>query len=175
MKILKIVLIVLALAAAGILAAAATRPDVFRVERAATIQAPPERIAAVLSDFHAWKAWSPWERMDPQMKRTYGGAEKGKGATYAWQGEQVGEGRMQITEATAQRVALDLDFFKPFPARNKVEFALQPKQGGTEVRWSMVGGVPFLAKIVHVFVDMDKMVGGQMEAGLANLKSVTEK
>lgn len=175
MKILKIVLIVLAVAIAGILAAAAMRPDVFRVERVATIQAPPERVAAVLSDFRAWKSWSPWEKMDPDMKRTYGGAEKGKGATYAWEGKQVGEGRMEITDATPERVALDLDFVKPFPARNKVEFALQRRQGGTEVRWSMVGGVPFLAKIVHVFVDMDKMVGAQFEAGLANLKSVTEK
>jgi hypothetical protein len=175
MKIIKIVLIVLALGVAGVLAFAATKPDTFRVQRSTSIKAPPEKIAAVLSDFQAWKAWSPWEKMDPAMKRTYSGAPKGKGATYAWEGEEVGHGRMEITEAAPNRVAMDLDFVKPFEAHNKVEFTLQPKGDATEVTWSMVGPVPYLAKIIHVFVNMDRMVGSQFDAGLADLKTLTEK
>jgi hypothetical protein len=175
MKIIKIVLIVLVVAVAGVLAFAATKPDSFRVQRSASIKAPPEKISAVLSDFQAWKAWSPWEKMDPAMKRSYGGALKGKGATYAWDGNEVGQGRMEITEAATNRVALDLDFVKPFEAHNKVEFTLQPKGDATELTWAMVGPVPYPAKILHVFVNMDRMVGSQFEAGLADLKTLTEK
>lgn len=173
---LKIVGIAAVLAVAGILVFAATRPDVFRVQRAASIKAPPERIAAVLSDFRGWEAWSPWEKMDPAMKRSFAGAPKGKGAIYVWQGNgNVGEGRMEITDASATRVAMDLDFVKPFEAHNKVEFRLAPKGDATEVSWSMAGPVPYFAKIVHVFVDMDRMVGSQFEAGLSNLKALAEK
>ena len=167
-------------AVAGVLIFAATKPDVFRVTRSAAIKAPPERIQAQLSDFRGWQAWSPWEKLDPAMKRNFSGAEKGKGATYAWQGNgNVGEGRMEITESTPQKVAMDLDFVKPFEAHNKVTFTLAPVAGtagdSTEVTWSMVGPVPYVAKIVHVFIDMDRMVGGQFESGLANLKTVAEK
>ena len=176
MKIIKIVLIVAAVAVAGVLAFAATKPDTFRVQRAASIKAPPEKIFAVLSDFQRWEAWSPWEKMDPAMKRSYSGAPKGKGAAYAWEGNSnVGQGSMEITEAAPTRVAMNLDFVKPFEAHNKVEFTLQPKGDATEVTWSMVGPVPYFAKILHVFVDMDGMVGGQFETGLANLKTLTEK
>ena len=176
MKIMKIALIVLALAIAGVLGFAATKPDFFRVQRSASIKAPPEKIAAVLADFHGWDAWSPWEKMDPAMKRSYSGAPKGKGAVYAWEGNgKVGQGRMEITDAAPARVAMNLDFVKPFEAHNKVEFLLAPKGDATEVSWSMVGPVPYFAKVLHVFVDMDRMVGGQFEAGLANLKAVAEK
>jgi hypothetical protein len=161
---------------AAVLVYAATKPDVFRVQRAASIKAPPEKIAAVLGDFHAWEAWSPWEKMDPAMKRSFTGESKGKGAIYLWQGNgKVGEGRMEITDATASRVAMDLDFIKPFETHNKVAFTLAPKGDTTEVVWAMQGQVPYMAKIVHVFVNMDRMVGGQFETGLANLKSITEK
>ncbi len=161
---------------AGVLIFAATRPDTFRVQRSASIKAPPEKIAAVLGDFHGWQAWSPWERMDPAMKRSFSGAEKGKGAVYAWEGNsKVGQGRMEITDASPSRVALDLDFLKPFEAHNKVVFTLAPKGDATEVNWAMQGAVPYMAKIVHVFMDMDSMVGKDFEAGLANLKAVTEK
>jgi hypothetical protein len=176
MKIIKIVLIVAAVAVAGVLAFAATKPDTFRVQRAASIKAPPEKIFAVLSDFQRWEAWSPWEKMDPAMKRSHSGAPKGKGAAYAWEGNSnVGQGSMEITEAAPTRVAMNLDFVKPFEAHNKVEFTLQTKGDATEVTWSMVGPVPYFAKILHVFVDMDGMVGGQFETGLANLKTLTEK
>ena len=173
---LKKILIVIGVAIAGILIFAATKPDVFRVQRSASIKAPPEKISAALADFKGWEAWSPWEKMDPAMKRSYSGAAKGKGAVYAWEGNgKVGQGRMEITDVAPSRVALDLDFVKPFEAHNKVVFALAPKGDATEVSWSMVGPVPYFAKIMHVFVDMDRMVGGQFETGLANLKTVVEK
>jgi len=173
---LKAALIVVVVVIAGILIFAATKPDVFRVTRSASIKAPAEKIQAQLADLHGWQAWSPWEKMDPAMKRSFGGAQKGKGATYAWEGNgNVGQGRMEITEAAADRVAMDLDFVKPFEAHNKVVFALSPRGDTTEVTWSMVGPVPYFAKIMHVFLDMDRMVGSQFETGLANLKAVTEK
>ncbi|HXJ09803.1 MAG TPA: SRPBCC family protein [Burkholderiales bacterium] len=173
---LKTALIVVALALAGVLIFAATRPDTFTVTRSASMKAPPERIQAQLSDFRGWQAWSPWEKMDPGMQRRFGGAEKGKGATYAWRGnDKVGQGSMEITESTAQKVAMDLDFVKPFEAHNTVTFTLAPKGDATDVTWSMSGPVPYFAKILHVFVDMDRMVGSQFESGLANLKAVSEK
>lgn len=175
MKILKIGALALAVLVAALLAFAATKPDVFRVERSASIQAPPERIQAILSDFRGWQAWSPWEKLDPAMKRTYSGAETGRGSVYAWEGNRdVGQGRMEITDAEPSRVAMNLDFVKPFEAHNQVEFLLAPKAGATEVTWKMQGPVPYVAKIVHVFLNMDAMVGGQFETGLTNLKRVAE-
>jgi hypothetical protein len=161
---------------AAVLLYAATKPDIFRVQRATSIKAPPEKIAAVLGDFHGWQAWSQWEKMDPAMKRSYSGAAKGKGAVYAWEGNKdVGQGRMEITEAAPRRVAMDLDFIKPFEAHNKVVFTLAPKGDSTEVSWDMQGPLPYVAKVVHVFLDMDGMVGKQFETGRANLKTFSEK
>ena len=175
-KALKVVLIVLVVAVAGVLALAATKPDSFSVQRSTSIKAPPEKISAVLSDFRAWEAWSPWEKVDPQMKRTYSGEPKGKGAKYAWVGNsEVGEGSMTITEAQPSRVALDLDFVKPFEGHNKVVFTLAPKGDATEVNWTMNGSSPYITKVIQVFCDMDGMIGKQFETGLANLKAVTEK
>jgi len=176
MKMLKIIGIAVLVVVGAVLVLAAFRPDSFRIQRAATIKAPPEKIAAVLSDFHGWEAWSPWEKMDPALKRSYSGAAKGKGAVCAWQGNrEVGEGRMEITEAAPSRVAIDLDFVKPFEAHNKVVFTLVPKGDSTEVTWAMQGLLPYVAKVVHVVFDMDGMVGKQFETGLANLKAVAEK
>src|SRR5882672_5012099 len=173
---LKKIAIVVVVLIAGVLAYSATKPDTFRVQRSTSIKAPPEKIAAALSDFHGWEAWSPWEKMDPAMKRSYSGAAKGKGAAYAWEGNsKVGQGRMEITEAAPSRVAMDLDFVKPFEAHNKVVFTLTPKGDTTEVTWAMQGPVPYPAKVMHVFVDMDSMVGKQFETGLANLKAISEK
>ena len=173
---IKIIAAVVVLLIAAVLIFAATRPDTFRVQRATSIKAPPQKIAAALSDFHDWQAWSPWEKMDPAMKRSYSGAAKGKGAVYSWEGNKdVGQGRMEITEATPTRVAMDLDFVKPFEAHNKVVFTLAAKGDATEVTWTMQGPLPYVAKVVHLFLDMDGMVGKQFETGLANLKSLTEK
>jgi hypothetical protein len=176
MKAVKIVVLAVAVAVAGVLALAATKPDSFSVQRSASIKAPPERISAVLSDFRGWPAWSPFEKMDPAMKRSFSGAEKGKGAVYAWSGNsEAGAGRMVITEASASRVALDLDFTKPMEGHNKVVFTLAPKDGATDVTWAMSGPSPFITKVVQVFCDMDAMIGKHFEDGLGNLRAVAEK
>jgi len=162
---------------AAVLAFAATRPDSFSVRRAASIQASPEKIFPLINDFGRWSAWSPYEKKDPAMKRSFSGPAAGKGAVYAWEGNgEVGQGRMEIADAVApSRVTLKLDFVKPFEAHNKVDFTLEPKGGATEVTWAMDGPMPFISKVVTLFVDMDRMVGGDFEAGLANLKAIAEK
>jgi len=173
---LKIIGIIAAVFIAGVLVLAAMKPDTFRVERAASIKAPPEKVFALINDFKRWDAWSPWEKKDPAMRRTFGAATSGKGATYAWDGNKdVGQGSMEIVEAVpSSKVALRLDFVKPFEAHNTVEFRLEPKGGATNVTWAMQGPVPYFAKIIHVFIDMDKMVGTDFEAGLAAMKAAAE-
>ena len=162
---------------AAVLAYAATKPDTFRVQRSASITAPPEKVFALLNDFRRWGAWSPWEKKDPAMKRTFGATTTGKGAVYAWEGNKdVGQGRMEIAESVPpSKVALNLDFVKPFEAHNLVEFTLEPKGDTTNVTWAMQGDTPYFAKIIHVFINMDKMVGKDFEAGLANLKAIAEQ
>lgn len=174
---IRIIAIVIALLIAGVLLFAATRPDVFQVERKTTIQAPPEKVFALINDFKQWTGWSPWEKKDPGMKRTYGAATSGKGATYAWDGNKdVGKGSMEIIEsAPPSKIRLKLDFETPFEAHNRVAFTLEPRDGGTAVTWLMEGPVPYFAKIIHLFFNMDKMVGGDFETGLANLKALAEK
>jgi len=155
---------------------AATQPDTFRIQRATSIKAPPERIFAVLNDFLRWDAWSPWEKKDPAMKRTFSAVTSGKGAVYAWEGNRdVGQGRMEIAESVApSKVAIKLDFVKPFEAHNIVEFTLEPKGDSTNVIWAMQGPMPYISKLITVFVNMDSMVGKDFETGLANLKAITE-
>ena len=174
---LKIIGIVIVVLIAGVLILAATKPDTFRVQRAASIKAPPEKVFALINDFNRWGAWSPWEKKDPAMKRTFGATTSGKGATYAWEGNKdVGQGRMEIAESVpSSKVALNLDFVKPFQAHNVVEFKLEPKGDATNVTWAMQGDTPYFAKIIHVFINMDKMVGKDFEAGLANLKAIAEQ
>ncbi len=161
----------------GILAFAATRPDTFHVERSASIKAPPEKIFVILNDFKRWDAWSPWEKKDPAMKRTFGPVTSGKGAYYAWEGnKEVGKGSMEITESTpSSRLALKLDFMEPFEAHNTVNYTLTPTGDATKVTWAIDGPVPFISKVICLFVNMDQMVGKDFEAGLANLKAVAEK
>jgi hypothetical protein len=159
---------------AALLGYAATRADAFRVERATTISAPPERILPLLQDFHRWTEWSPWEKLDPGMKRTYGGAASGRGATYAWEGKKAGAGRMEMTEATPFRVTFDLHFQKPFRADNIGEFILQSAGGATTVTWAMHGKRPFVSKLMSVFINMDKLIGKDFEAGLASIRSAVE-
>ena len=177
LKIIGIIVAVLAVGIVGILAYAATKPDVFTVQRSASIKAPAEKVFAFINDFRQWPAWSPYEKIDPQMKRTYGAKTAGQGATYAWDGNKnIGSGSMEILDAPApQKVAIKLDFTRPFEAHNIAEFTLVPAGDATDVTWSMRGPVPYFAKIIHVFMDMDKMVGGQFAEGLANLKAAAEK
>ena len=174
---IKKIAIVFAVLIAGVLIFAATKPDTFRVQRAASIKAPPEKVFALINDFKRWDAWSPWEKKDPAMKRTWGAVTSGKGAIYAWDGNnEVGKGSMEIAESVpSSRVALKLDFEKPFEGHNIVTFTLEPKGDVTNVTWAMQGPAPFLTKVIQVFCDMDSMVGKDFETGLANMKTVAEK
>jgi uncharacterized protein YndB with AHSA1/START domain len=168
--------IIIALVIAAVLIYAATKPDTFRIERSTTIKATPERISVFLTDFKQWAAWSPWEGKDPAMTRTYSGAASGKGAIYGWEGNKnVGTGRMEVLEVQPQKVTIKLDFLKPFEAHNTTEFTLQPQGESTQLTWAMHGPANLMTKVVHVFMNMDKMVGPDFEAGLANLKAAAEK
>lgn len=177
LRIVAIVVGVVVVLVAGVLVYATTRPDAFRVERTAEIKAPPDRIYALIDDFHSWPSWSPYEKLDPEMKRSLSGAPRGKGAVYAWDGNgKAGAGRMEITEATPPtRVAIQLDFIRPFETRNTAEFTLAPKGETTAVTWAMFGPSPYVAKVLGIFVDMDSMIGKDFEAGLASLKRAAEK
>jgi len=166
----------LAAATAVALILVALRPGTFRVARSISIRARPEAVFKLIEDFHRWRAWSPWENRDPHLQRSYTGAERGPGATYAWAGDRrVGEGRMEIIEAVQQeRLSIRLDFLKPFAATNTAEFALVPDGEGTAVTWSMFGPSPFTMRLIGLFVSMDKMVGKDFEAGLRALKELAE-
>lgn len=174
---LKLIAVTIAVLIAGALIFATTRPDAFRVERAVAIQAPPEKVFALINDLKAWAAWSPWEKKDPAMQRAYGATTAGKGATYAWEGNRdVGKGGMEIVDSTPpSRIRLRLDFVTPFEAHNIVTFTLAPQGSTTRVSWAMEGPVPYFAKIIHMFLDMDAMVGRDFEAGLAAMKTAAER
>ncbi len=174
---LKIIVIAVLLLVAGLLIYAATKPDAFRIERSATIKAPPEKVFALINDFHQWEAWSPWEKIDPAIKRTYRGPGSGAGAVYEWAGNKdIGQGRMEIVESTAaSKISLKLDFVTPFEAHNFVDFTLTPQGDSTKVTQAMYGPSPYISKLMTIFFSMEKMVGGKYEEGLANLKSLAEK
>jgi hypothetical protein len=158
------------------LAVVALQPSDFRIERSATMAAPAPAVFAQVNDLRSWQAWSPWEKIDPQLKRTYEGPQAGTGAAYAWAGNQdVGEGRMTITESRpGERILINLEFFKPFAATNTAEFSFKPAGDATAVTWSMTGKNNFLSKAICLFVNMDRMVGGMFEQGLQQMKSVVE-
>lgn len=172
-----VVVLLLVVGIGAVLAFAATKPDTFRVERRTSIKAPPEKIFAFLNDFHRYEAWSPYEKLDPAMKRTYSGTANGRGAVYVWESNgKAGVGRMEIADASPpSKVRINLDFVKPFEASNVVEFTLEPRGDLTNVTWAMHGPSPFFAKVMHVFFNMDSMVGKDFETGLANLKALMEK
>jgi uncharacterized protein YndB with AHSA1/START domain len=176
-EVIAIIAVVLAVAIAIILILAATKPDTFSVQRATMVKAPPERIFPLINDFHQWESWSPYEHKDPAMKRTFSGAESGKGAVYAWDGNKnVGSGRMEILDTSVPtRIVIKLDFFTPFEGHNTAEFTMLPQGDVTSVAWLMHGPAPFMAKVMHLLMNIDKMVGKDFEAGLANLKRLTEK
>ena len=173
---LRTLAIIAALVIAGILIYAATKPDHFSLERTAHIKAPPDKVFALIDDFHKWTAWSPYEKKDPAMKRSFSGAESGQGAGYAWDGDKnVGKGQMKILESTPpSKITIKLDFIEPFEAHNTAEFVLTPEADGTAVTWAIHGPQPYLSKIMCIFFDMDKMIGTDFEAGLADLKTLAE-
>lgn len=174
------ILIVVAIVAAALAALAAyvaSRPAEFRVTRSASFAAPPAAVFAHVNELQKWQAWSPWAKKDPQMKQSYAGPAAGVGAIVSWQGNKdVGEGRMTIVESRAgERIGIKLEFFKPFAATNSAEFAFRPEGGRTTVTWSMQGSNNFVGKALGLFVDFDRMIGADFEAGLANLRAVVEK
>jgi uncharacterized protein YndB with AHSA1/START domain len=177
MKIIKKLALAVVVLVAAVLIFAATRPDTLRVERTVTIKAPAAKIFPFINDFHNWGSWSPYEKRDPNMKRTFSGAPSGKGAVYEWQGNsEVGAGRMEITDASApSKIVIKLDFIAPFEGHNTAEFTMQPSGDATTVTWLMHGPNRYLGKVIGVFMNMDKMIGSDFETGLSNLKLATEQ
>lgn len=167
--------IVVAIVLAAMFAYAASRPDTFMVRRTTLIAARPEQIFPLIDDLRAQSTWSPFEK-DPDMKRTYSGAPRGKGAVYEWDGNrQVGAGRIAITDsAPPSKVTLLLSMDRPFKAENAVEFTLDRDVAGTSVSWAMSGRQPFMGKLMGIFMNCDKMVGREFERGLENLKKLVE-
>jgi uncharacterized protein YndB with AHSA1/START domain len=160
----------------AILLYAWTRPDSFRVERSIRIDASPETVFGLINDLHAMQTWSAWEKVDPAMKRAYAGAASGKGAVYEWEGNnEIGKGRMEIIDSSPpSRVTIQMDFIKPFAARNTVEFTLQAIGGSTQVTEAIFGPSPFISRVMCLFFNMDTMIGTKFEASLAELKGLAQ-
>jgi hypothetical protein len=154
----------------------ATRPAGFRVTRSTVIAAPPSVVFAQVNDLHNWEEWSPWAKLDPAAKRTYEGPPAGTGSIFRWAGnKRIGEGSLTVMESRPNElVGLKLEFLKPFACTNTSEFMFKPEGGQTTVTWSMSGKNNFMAKVFHFFVNFDKMIGGDFEKGLAQMKSVAE-
>lgn len=173
---LKKILIGLGVVIVGFVGFVSTRPDTFTVQRTAKLQASPEFPFALVNDFHRWNEWSPWDNKDANMKRTFEGASSGTGAMYGWVGnDQVGEGRMTIEESKPNElVRIKLEFLKPMETSSTTTFEFKPEGAGSLVTWRMEGNHNFISKAMCVFMDMDTMVGGDFEKGLASMKKVTE-
>ena len=177
LKIVGIIAVVLLVVVAAVLIYAATKPDDFRVQRSLPIKAPPEKIFALINDLHGWGAWSPYEKRDPAMKRTFSGAARDTGAVYEWDGNNnVGKGRMEITNTSApNKIVIKLEFIKPFESHNVAKFTIAPQGDATNVTWAMYGPAAYITKLMGTFMNMDKMIGNDFEAGLASLKTLAEK
>jgi hypothetical protein len=176
LRVVAIIAACLLLVVAGVLVFATTRPDSFRVERSITINAPAEKVYPLISNLKSWTSWSPYEKKDPDMKRSFSGPAEGVGAVYEWDGNgNVGQGRMEITQATAPTdVVIQLDFLRPMEAHNTAAFTLEPAGDSTTVTWAIYGPCPYISKLMGVFFDLDKMIGADFEAGLVDLKAATE-
>ncbi len=180
LKIIGIIAGVIAVAVVGVLAYAATLPNTFRVERSISIQAPPEKIFPLINELKTMNEWNPFAKQDPSMKITYSGPASGKGAAHAWTSDKAGEGRLEITDsAPPSRLNMRLDMIKPMEGHNAIVFALQPQSQGTNVTtnvsWAMSGEYNYISKVICVFVNMDRMIGGEFDKGLADLKAMAEK
>ena len=175
-KVVLALFLIIVAAVLCILALAASKPDTYTVERSTTIAAQPEQVFGYVNDFHQWPQWSPWEKLDPNMNRTFGGPASGQGSTYSWVGNNdVGEGKMTITESNpGSKVGIQLDFIKPFAATSQTTFDFLPSGAGTQVVWRMTGNNNYMSKVMTVFMNMDTMIGRDFESGLANLKTVAE-
>ncbi|HRE83414.1 MAG TPA: SRPBCC family protein [Opitutaceae bacterium] len=170
------ILIGLALALAVLVIVIVLQPGDFRVTRTTTVSAPTSTIFPYVNDFHHWSKWSPWAKLDPNMKEVYEGPAQGAGAIYSWSGDnKVGEGRMTIRESRpTEHVAIHLEFLKPFEATNTTEFTFKAEGAQTQVVWTMYGKSNFLSKAMGLFMNMDKMIGADFEKGLAQLKAISE-
>ncbi len=170
------ILIGVAAVLAILLVVVAMQPAEFQITRSATMTASPADVFAQVNDFHLWEAWSPWEKIDPAMKRTFEGPVSGEGSMYSWVGNhEVGEGKMTLVKSQPpELIRIQLDFYKPMKATNMAEFTFKPEGGGTAVTWTMTGTNNFISKFFCLFMDMDKMVGSQFEKGLDNLKKIAE-
>jgi hypothetical protein len=173
---LKYIAIAVAVIVVALVVFVVTRPDTFRIERSASIKAAPDKIHPLINNLQGWATWSPWEKIDPAMKRTFSGAASGVGAAYDWDGNKnIGSGRMEILETSLSRILIKLDFFKPFEAHNMAEFTLVQDGDTTRVTWAMYGPNNIISKLMSLFFSMDKMVGSAFEQGLADLKTLAEK
>ncbi len=169
------VLVTLAVSIVALIAFASTRPDDFRLERSIQIAASDTALLALIDDLHRWSEWSPWDKLDPTMKRGYDGPARGVGAIYTWDGTgKVGAGRMEVSAVSATSVTIQLDFMRPFKASNVTVFTLEPAGDGTKVTWAMTGKNALMAKVMGLFMNMDEMVGKDFATGLANMKAVAE-
>jgi hypothetical protein len=172
----KKIIVVISVLILLLLAWAAIQPSTYSVQRSIAIKAPPEKIVPLISDFHQWALWSPWEALDPAMKRTFSGAPKDLGAVYAWEGNKnVGSGRMEVVSLTPTKVGIKLDFFVPVKSTSDTAFVLEPQGDTTMVRWTMSGETDFMAKMMNVFISMDSMIGPAFESGLTKMKAAAEK
>ncbi|MBS0203832.1 MAG: SRPBCC family protein [Planctomycetes bacterium] len=170
------ILVTLAILVALFVVVVSIRPNTFQVIRSATMTTPPDKPFALVNDFHNWEKWSPWAKLDPTMKQTYEGPASGVGASYGWNGNNnVGEGKQTILESQpAQRIKIQLEFFRPFRGTNEVEFTFQPQGTQTVVTWTMQGTYNFITKAMGLFLSMDQMIGGNFEQGLAAMKAEVE-
>jgi hypothetical protein len=173
---LKKILIALVAIVVVFVGVVAMQPSEFRIARTATMSAPAPAVFAQVNDFHNWEAWSPWAKLDPAAKNSFEGPSAGTGAIFRWAGNrEVGEGSMTITEnRPSDLIRITLEFLKPFRATNTAEFTFKPDGDQTAVTWSMAGKNNFISKAICLFMNMDKMVGGKFEEGLAQMKSVVE-
>lgn len=176
MLILTYILIAVAVIVVGFIVVVLLQPPDFRIQRTATINAAPADVFAQVNNFHPWEAWSPWAKLDPAAKSTFEGPAAGVGAIFTWSGNnKVGEGRMTIEESRpSELIRIKLEFLRPFKATNTAEFTFKPEGSQTVVNWSMFGKYNFMSKAFCLFMNMDKMVGGDFEKGLANMKAVVE-
>ena len=168
--------ITVAVLVAALLIYASMKPNRFTVKRAATMQATRDIVFPYVNDFHLWEMWSPWEKLDPAMQRTHVGPASGVGAVYEWDGNsKAGAGRMEIIKSVEpKRVVINLQFIRPFRSLNSVEFTFEAKDSATLVTWTMDGPCPFIMKIMHVFINMDAMIGKDFDKGLASIKALAE-
>lgn len=174
MSILAIVGLVLVAVVAVVGLLAARQPDAFRVERSLVIAAPPARLQPMVADLHRFNEWNPYRRKEPTLKEDYGPVPDGPGASYGWDGAQVGAGRMTVESVAPDRVTMRLDFFRPFEATNAAEFTFRPEGSGTRVTWAMTGRSNFVSKVMQACMDFDGMIGRDFDDGLRNLRALVE-